>query len=174
MHEYAPTTNGERDTPTPTGREQSDQIVHREQDRAALTDNHRDGVHDRRERASAGDTSRRRVASSSEPGHRGSHDSGTTAHPLVRSAPPATATRTSSDAAAVPSALERSGAARSTSRDRGIREQVRECGREQPREWDGSWTVGKLPNAAIFCARRWRGAHRQRSPRPPGCSERVP
>lgn len=36
MDEYAPTSSGERDTPTPTGREHSDQIVHREQDRAAL------------------------------------------------------------------------------------------------------------------------------------------
>ncbi len=54
MHEYAPTSSGERDTPTPTGREQSDQIVHREQDRAALTDNHRDGVHHFREVALAG------------------------------------------------------------------------------------------------------------------------
>ncbi len=45
MHEYAPTSSGERDTQVPTGRGQPDQIVHREQDRAALTDNHRDGVH---------------------------------------------------------------------------------------------------------------------------------
>ena len=49
MHEYAPTTIGERDTQAPTGRGQPDQIVHREQDRAALTDNHRDGVHGLRE-----------------------------------------------------------------------------------------------------------------------------
>jgi hypothetical protein len=43
MQEYAPPRTGERDTPTPNRRERSDQIVNREQDRAALTDNHRDG-----------------------------------------------------------------------------------------------------------------------------------
>jgi hypothetical protein len=52
MSEYAPTCSGERDTPAPTGRQQPDEIVHREQDRAALTDNHRDGMHDARESAS--------------------------------------------------------------------------------------------------------------------------
>ena len=49
MHEYAPTTTGKRDIPAPTGREQPDQIVRREQDRAALTDDHRDGLHHSRE-----------------------------------------------------------------------------------------------------------------------------
>jgi hypothetical protein len=53
MHEYAPTTTGKRDTPAPEGHARRGLIVHREQDRAALTDNHRDGVHDRRARARA-------------------------------------------------------------------------------------------------------------------------
>jgi hypothetical protein len=45
MQEYAPPSGRKRDTPAPTGREQPDRIVHREQGRAALTDNHRDGLH---------------------------------------------------------------------------------------------------------------------------------
>ena len=45
MSEYAPPNTGQRDTPAPAGCEQPDQIVHREQDRAALTDNHRGGAY---------------------------------------------------------------------------------------------------------------------------------
>lgn len=49
MSEYAPTSSGERDTPAPPSHQRPDRTVHREQDQAGLTDNHRDGVHDSRE-----------------------------------------------------------------------------------------------------------------------------